>query len=224
MTHRSCSFLAPARSPWFHGVFAMLSSDINVFGCSSPSTRLRTSSFRNAAAPRTALESGTSSLKLAAGEVVDFPTKTSDALMSGGANAIAGGIERQARRLEARTEQTPLLLMTGGAACQAGADHGPAVRDLGDTDLRGADTTGGKTAAGLRPRYAWAACARPACRSAAYALGCAAMRRCNSANASSTPAIPRGISTSLSQARMSETWRRKSCTMISSLRSLLPIE
>jgi type III pantothenate kinase len=63
-----------------------------------------------------ALESGTAGLKVPTGEVVDFPTNTSDALMSGGANAIAGAIERQARRLEKRTGQEPLLLMTGGAA------------------------------------------------------------------------------------------------------------
>ena len=37
------------------------------------------------------------------GEVVDFPTNTSDALMSGGANAIAGAIERQHRKLLERT-------------------------------------------------------------------------------------------------------------------------
>jgi type III pantothenate kinase len=36
--------------------------------------------------------------------------------MSGGANAIAGAIERQTRRLQQRTGQDPLLLMTGGAA------------------------------------------------------------------------------------------------------------
>ena len=63
-----------------------------------------------------ALEMGTAGLKVPTGEVVDFPANTSDALMSGGANAIAGAIERQARRLAARTGQAPLLLMTGGAA------------------------------------------------------------------------------------------------------------
>ena len=63
-----------------------------------------------------ALEMGTAGLKVPTGEVVDFPTNTSDALMSGGANAIAGAIERQARRLQARTGQPPLLLITGGAA------------------------------------------------------------------------------------------------------------
>ena len=63
-----------------------------------------------------ALEMGTAGLKVPTGEVVDFPTNTSDALMSGGANAIAGAIERQHRKLLARTGVEPLLLMTGGAA------------------------------------------------------------------------------------------------------------
>jgi type III pantothenate kinase len=63
-----------------------------------------------------ALEMGTAGLKVPTGEVVDFPTNTSDALMSGGANAMAGAIERQARRLQLLTGAEPLLLMTGGAA------------------------------------------------------------------------------------------------------------
>ena len=63
-----------------------------------------------------ALEMGTAGLKVPTGEVVDFPTNTSDALMSGGAHAIAGAIERQVRRLTARTGQEPMLFMSGGAA------------------------------------------------------------------------------------------------------------
>lgn len=63
-----------------------------------------------------ALEMGTANLKVPTGEIVDFPTNTSDALMSGGANAIAGAIERQHRKLIVRTGAEPLLLMTGGAA------------------------------------------------------------------------------------------------------------
>ncbi len=63
-----------------------------------------------------ALELGTAGLKVPTGEVVDFPANTSDALMSGGANAIAGAVERQARRLQVRAGAEPLLLMTGGAA------------------------------------------------------------------------------------------------------------
>jgi type III pantothenate kinase len=63
-----------------------------------------------------ALEQGTAGLKVPTGDVVDFPTNTSDALMSGGSSAIAGAIERQHRKLLARTGAEPLLFMTGGAA------------------------------------------------------------------------------------------------------------
>jgi type III pantothenate kinase len=63
-----------------------------------------------------ALEMGTAGLKVPTGEVVDFPSNTSDALMSGGAHAIAGAVERIHRRLIERTGEHPLLLMTGGAA------------------------------------------------------------------------------------------------------------
>ena len=63
-----------------------------------------------------AREMGTAGLKAPTGEVVDFPTNTSDALMSGGADAIAGAVDRMRRKLEARTGQQPALIMTGGAA------------------------------------------------------------------------------------------------------------
>jgi type III pantothenate kinase len=63
-----------------------------------------------------ALEMGTAGLKAPTGEVVDFPTHTSDALMSGGANAIAGAVERMHHKLQRHTGQAPALLMTGGAA------------------------------------------------------------------------------------------------------------
>jgi len=64
-----------------------------------------------------ALEMGTAGLRVPTGEVVDFPTNTSDALMSGGTNAIAGAIERQHRRLRARCGGAePRLMMAGGAA------------------------------------------------------------------------------------------------------------
>jgi type III pantothenate kinase len=62
-----------------------------------------------------ALESGTAGLKVPTGEVSDFPTNTSDALMSGGTDAIAGAIERSLRRLTAHTGRQPLLIMSGGA-------------------------------------------------------------------------------------------------------------
>src|SRR5205085_1163284 len=63
-----------------------------------------------------ALEMGTAGLKAPTGDVRDFPTNTSDALMSGGAHSIAGAIERTYRRLRDRTRQEPVLLMSGGAA------------------------------------------------------------------------------------------------------------
>ena len=63
-----------------------------------------------------ALEMGTAGLKVPTGEVLDFPTNTSDALMSGGAHAIAGSVERIHRKLFARCGTAPMLLMTGGAA------------------------------------------------------------------------------------------------------------
>jgi type III pantothenate kinase len=63
-----------------------------------------------------ALEQGTAGLRVPTGEVVDFPTNTSDALMSGGAHALAGAIERIHRKLVLRCAAEPLLLMTGGAA------------------------------------------------------------------------------------------------------------
>ena len=68
-----------------------------------------------------ALELGTAGLKVPTGEVVDFPTNTSDALMSGGANAIAGAVERMHRLLMHRTCQNPALFMTGGAAVKLAA-------------------------------------------------------------------------------------------------------
>jgi type III pantothenate kinase len=64
-----------------------------------------------------ALEQGTAGLRVPTGEVEDFPTNTSDALMSGGAHALAGAIERIHRRLVNRSGgDLPLCLMTGGAA------------------------------------------------------------------------------------------------------------
>jgi len=63
-----------------------------------------------------ALEMGTAGLKAPTGEAVDFPTNTSDALMSGGSDAIAGAVERMHRKLLKRCGQEPALLMSGGAA------------------------------------------------------------------------------------------------------------
>lgn len=62
-----------------------------------------------------ALESGTAGLRVPTGEVVDFPTNTSDALTSGGTDAITGAVERMHRRLERHAGEPPMVLMTGGA-------------------------------------------------------------------------------------------------------------
>ncbi|MCE9657181.1 MAG: type III pantothenate kinase [Burkholderiales bacterium] len=63
-----------------------------------------------------ALEMGTAGLKAPTGEAVEFPTNTSDALMSGGSDAIAGAVERMHRKLQQRTGEEPVLFMSGGAA------------------------------------------------------------------------------------------------------------
>ena len=62
-----------------------------------------------------ALESGTAGLHVPTGDVVEFPTNTSDGLTSGGTYAIAGACERMAQHLARRCGAEPLCLMTGGA-------------------------------------------------------------------------------------------------------------
>ena len=62
-----------------------------------------------------ALESGTAGLHVPTGEVVEFPTNTSDALTSGGTYAIAGAVERMAQHLRNHCGAEPARYMTGGA-------------------------------------------------------------------------------------------------------------
>ncbi len=62
-----------------------------------------------------ALESGTAGLHVPTGEVVAFPTNTSDALTSGGTYAIAGAIERMVQHVRDHCKAEPLCYMTGGA-------------------------------------------------------------------------------------------------------------
>jgi type III pantothenate kinase len=62
-----------------------------------------------------ALESGTAGLHVPTGEVVPFPTNTSDALTSGGTYAIAGAVERMMNHVRERFGQEPHCIMTGGA-------------------------------------------------------------------------------------------------------------
>jgi type III pantothenate kinase len=62
-----------------------------------------------------ALESGTAGLHVPTGDVVPFPTNTSDALTSGGTYAIAGAVARMVDHLRAHSGQDPHCVMTGGA-------------------------------------------------------------------------------------------------------------
>ena len=62
-----------------------------------------------------ALESGTAGLHVPTGDVVDFPTNTSDALTSGGTFAIAGAVERMIQHVTQHCCATPVCIMTGGA-------------------------------------------------------------------------------------------------------------
>ena len=62
-----------------------------------------------------ALESGTAGLRVPTGNVVEFPTNTSDALTSGGTYAITGAIERMHRHLTQHRGEPPVTLMSGGA-------------------------------------------------------------------------------------------------------------
>ena len=62
-----------------------------------------------------ALEMGTAGLKFPTGDVVDFPTNTSDALTSGGTFAIAGAVQRMVENLQRHCGQVPVVFMTGGA-------------------------------------------------------------------------------------------------------------
>lgn len=62
-----------------------------------------------------ALEAGTAGLHVPTGEVVEFPTNTSDGLTSGGTYAIAGACERMYQHLARRCGEEPVCMMTGGA-------------------------------------------------------------------------------------------------------------
>jgi type III pantothenate kinase len=69
-----------------------------------------------------ALESGTAGLRVPTGEVVRFPTNTSDALTSGGTYAITGAIERMHRHLAQYSGAQPVTLIGGGAGWKVAPD------------------------------------------------------------------------------------------------------
>lgn len=63
-----------------------------------------------------ALGAGTAGLNhLPTGQVVPFPTNTSDAITSGGIFALAGAIQRMVKHVHTHCATAPLCLMTGGA-------------------------------------------------------------------------------------------------------------
>lgn len=62
-----------------------------------------------------ALESGTSGLHVPTGDVVNFPTNTSDALTSGGTFAIAGAMQCMVQNMQRQFGEEPVCYMTGGA-------------------------------------------------------------------------------------------------------------
>ena len=74
-----------------------------------------------------ALEMGTAGLKAPTGDAVDFPTNTSDALMSGGADAIAGAVERDAPQAAGPHRAGADAGDDRRRGRQAGADHRPAI-------------------------------------------------------------------------------------------------
>ena len=63
-----------------------------------------------------ALEGGTAGLRVPTGQVVAFPSNTSDCITSGGTYAITGAIERLHRHLSERVGQAPRTFVSGGAA------------------------------------------------------------------------------------------------------------
>lgn len=63
-----------------------------------------------------ALEMGTAGLRVPEGEIREFPTNTSDALMTGGALAIAGAARDMHDRLRRLDGGEVAVLLTGGAA------------------------------------------------------------------------------------------------------------
>lgn len=65
-----------------------------------------------------ALEMGTAGLNVPEGELREFPNNTSDALMTGGALAIAGAARQMHERLMRLEGQPPRVLLTGGAAAK----------------------------------------------------------------------------------------------------------
>ena len=78
-----------------------------------------------------ALEAGTAGLRVPSGDFQNFPTNTSNALMSGGVHALAGAAERMTRLLEQQTGKRPRVILAGGAAPKL-APHVPFEHTMTD--------------------------------------------------------------------------------------------
>lgn len=65
---------------------------------------------------RNALSANTAQLNVAAGQVVDFPSNTQDAIYSGCISAAIGAIQQQWRLLSGLDHALPKLLLSGGDA------------------------------------------------------------------------------------------------------------
>ena len=78
-----------------------------------------------------ALEAGTAGLRVPSGDFQNFPTNTSNALMSGGVHALAGAAERMTRLLEEQTGKAPRVMLAGGAAPKL-APHLPFAHSMVD--------------------------------------------------------------------------------------------
>ena len=101
-----------------------------------------------------ALEMGTAGLNVPEGELREFPNNTSDALMTGGALAIAGAARQMHERLRRLAGREPHVLLTGGAAPKLefalGLPHQTAEHLVFDGLLRIAEQRGSLTLSSLR--------------------------------------------------------------------------
>ena len=154
-----------------------------------------------------ALEMGTAGLKAPTGEAVDFPTNTSDALMSGGSDAIAGAVERMHRKLHRHTGEAPVLIMSGGASVKLDSITELHARDGRDPDLRRPAAAAGEAAGalGARPRPR----SRTRCTTPQRRSGDAAMPAARTSSSAATAAATGCASTAAS--RCPARRRRMSC-------------
>ncbi len=86
---------------------------------------------------RQALKSGTAGVTAVAGQVVDFPRATGDAVETGIWRALAGAVEAMRSRLAARTGGVPLTVVSGGEAAGLAAVLAGPIQVVEDLVLEG---------------------------------------------------------------------------------------